>query len=153
MSNNHVLHYGNHWLQTGETHLVNYWVTDLCAASLHTKEWCEQFKARELLAQAQEKFDDLNYRAIEIMTFDEALALVRRYRDQRLQSNWTYAFAEVYHETFADYDRNIMQINGLSCYRCGQTVKEAIKELKQTTRLKKRKKMQPSKAVILRDDG
>ena len=96
---NMVVLHGNHWLMADDKQLTKAeWTTDLGQASLHTESWVRKFI-----------HDD---RAMETMPFSEALAMLRRSRDERLRANYFSAFEHEIRRLAPDID---FYIKGVGC--------------------------------------
>jgi hypothetical protein len=77
-----VISCGNHWLQADENLVHQDFVSDLCKATLHTKEFAEKYvkDAREC------------GKRMECLEFSVALEQERNRVKETLKSTWLYAF-------------------------------------------------------------
>ena len=87
-----VISCGNHWLQADENLVHHEFVSDLCKATLHTKEFAEKYvsDARECK------------KAMEFLEFPVALEQERNRTKEVVKSTWLYAFQALLRKELGD---------------------------------------------------
>lgn len=97
-----IVRYGNVWLQTDDIATKIDWVNERAEASLHTRQWAENFKERMRL----------EHKTVSVYTLADAMEEARKRCQQNLRSAYFYALQAEVHRLAPDVD---FHIKGVGC--------------------------------------
>jgi hypothetical protein len=122
-----VISCGNHWLQADENLVHQEFVSDLCKATLHTKEFAEKY-----VADARER-----NKIMEFLKFQKALERERNRVKEALKSTWIRAFESLVRLELGDkISSDGIWTNAHMFYGQGLSLKDAVVSLKKSFRIK-----------------
>ena len=122
----YVVQSGNHWLNSDEMKEIISWTTDLCKASLFTREWAIGF-VEEMERQG---------RHCDFYLFETALKKVRDQQASEHKSKWLYRFYDMAVEKYKErVTETGIWVNGHMYYSTCMTIPKAVERLGQDLKL------------------